>query len=143
MLLISVEKPKNNPTSVVGSEEIVPLQLLNHFFHYFLFQLTLKLGLSYPPLAEAGIDALESWNVTIPHDVLRPYFKDILPCFDGYLKSTVESGEQDDRRVLLLYLHFFLPPSLFPFFLPSFHPNFLPSNLPSIHSSFIPTFLPS
>ncbi|KAK3728490.1 hypothetical protein QZH41_002351 [Actinostola sp. cb2023] len=59
---------------------------------------TFKLGLSYPPLAQVGLDALESWNTNLPSDVLAPYFKNILPCFDGYLKSIAESGVEESNQ---------------------------------------------
>lgn len=52
-----------------------------------------KLGLSYAPLAEAGLNALEEWSVYISKHVIQPYYKDILPSLDGYLKTSALSGK--------------------------------------------------
>uniref|UniRef100_A0A8C9DUV3 DNA-dependent protein kinase catalytic subunit n=1 Tax=Prolemur simus TaxID=1328070 RepID=A0A8C9DUV3_PROSS len=56
-------------------------------------QMAFKLGLSYAPLAEVGLNALEEWTVYIPQCVIQPYYKDILPCLDGYLKTSAFSDE--------------------------------------------------
>ncbi|KAL8182171.1 UNVERIFIED_CONTAM: hypothetical protein K2H54_046546 [Gekko kuhli] len=46
-----------------------------------------KLGLSYTPMAEVALGALEDWSAHIPRYTMQPYYKDILPCLDGYLKT--------------------------------------------------------
>ena len=51
-----------------------------------------NLGLSYLPLAMVAMDALESWSKTLPLHTLQPYYKEILPNLDNYLK-TVDQGE--------------------------------------------------
>ncbi|KAG8570891.1 hypothetical protein GDO81_011464 [Engystomops pustulosus] len=51
-------------------------------------QTAFKLGLSFPPLADAGLDALEEWSSRIPAYIMEPYYKDILPSLDGYLTDT-------------------------------------------------------
>ncbi|XP_051006522.1 DNA-dependent protein kinase catalytic subunit [Acomys russatus] len=56
-------------------------------------QMALKLGLSHMPLAEIGLRALEEWSVHIDKSVMQPYYKDILPCLDGYLKTSTLSDE--------------------------------------------------
>ncbi|KAF4022262.1 hypothetical protein G4228_013963 [Cervus hanglu yarkandensis] len=56
-------------------------------------QMAFKLGLSYAPLAEAGLNALEEWSVYICKHVIQPYYKDILPSLDGYLKTSALSDE--------------------------------------------------
>ncbi|XP_053414339.1 DNA-dependent protein kinase catalytic subunit [Nycticebus coucang] len=56
-------------------------------------QMAFKLGLSYTPLAEVGLNALEEWSVYISKHVIQPYYKDILPCLDGYLKTSALSDE--------------------------------------------------
>ena len=61
-----------------------------------------KLGLSYAPLAEAGLNALEEWSVYICKHVIQPYYKDILPSLDGYLKTSALSGKY--RRGLMCIL---------------------------------------
>ena len=85
----------NLSTSVVIGVNVAAEELTKHFLHC-ISQQTFKIGLSYPPLAQAGLDSLESWNTHLPSDVLTPYFKNILPCFDGYLKNTTESGKHLD-----------------------------------------------
>lgn len=66
----------------------------------FLSQLTFKLGLSYTPLAQAGLDALQYWSTALPADKLKPYMADILPCLDGYLKTSAESSKSNERVTL-------------------------------------------
>ncbi|XP_060054547.1 DNA-dependent protein kinase catalytic subunit-like [Erinaceus europaeus] len=56
-------------------------------------QMAFKLGLSYTPLAEAGLNALEEWSVYICKNVIQPYYKDILPSLDGYLKTSALTDE--------------------------------------------------
>ena len=62
--------------------------LLFFFFSFFFFQTTFKLGLSYLPLANAGLDALEEWGARLPLETLRPHFKHILPYFDDYFEDS-------------------------------------------------------
>ncbi|XP_063114601.1 DNA-dependent protein kinase catalytic subunit isoform X3 [Cavia porcellus] len=56
-------------------------------------QMAFKLGLSYTPLAEVGMNALQEWSLHIRKSIIQPYYKDILPCLDGYLKTSTLSGE--------------------------------------------------
>uniref|UniRef100_A0A2K5DLI5 DNA-dependent protein kinase catalytic subunit n=1 Tax=Aotus nancymaae TaxID=37293 RepID=A0A2K5DLI5_AOTNA len=58
-----------------------------------VLQMAFKLGLSYAPLAEVGLNALEEWSVYIHKHEMQPYYKDILPCLDGYLKTSALSDE--------------------------------------------------
>ncbi|XP_055968392.1 DNA-dependent protein kinase catalytic subunit [Sorex fumeus] len=59
-------------------------------------QMAFKLGLSYTPLAEVGLNALEEWSLYICKSVIQPYYKDILPSLDGYLKiSTLSEDTQE------------------------------------------------
>jgi DNA-dependent protein kinase catalytic subunit len=51
-----------------------------------------KLGLSYTPLAETGLNALEEWSAHMCKHVIQPYYKDILPYLDGYLKTSTLLG---------------------------------------------------
>ncbi|KAM4865347.1 DNA-dependent protein kinase catalytic subunit [Thomomys bottae] len=60
-------------------------------------QMAFKLGLSYTPLAEVGLNALEEWSVHIPKHVIQPYYKDILPSLDGYLKTSALSDETKNK----------------------------------------------
>ncbi|KAM3927958.1 DNA-dependent protein kinase catalytic subunit [Leptodactylus fuscus] len=56
-------------------------------------QTAFKLGLSFPPLADAGLDALEDWSSQIPPDIMEPFYKDILPSLDGYLADISSTDE--------------------------------------------------
>ena len=56
-------------------------------------QVTLKLGLSYLPLANAGLDALEAWTSQLPPGLLQPYLQQILPNMDAYLRTQGTTSE--------------------------------------------------
>ena len=56
-------------------------------------QTTFKLGLSFLPLANAGLDALEAWNAELPAELLKPHFRHILPYLDDYLKTLGVAGQ--------------------------------------------------
>ncbi|XP_062986775.1 DNA-dependent protein kinase catalytic subunit [Elgaria multicarinata webbii] len=56
-----------------------------------------KLGLSYTPMADVALDALEDWSSHIPRYVIQPYYKDILPCLDGYLKTSTSTDESQNN----------------------------------------------
>ena len=49
--------------------------------------MTFKLGLSYLPLANAGLDALEVWTSELSPKLLQPQFRHILPYLDDYLRT--------------------------------------------------------
>ncbi|KAJ3092198.1 hypothetical protein HK102_009852 [Quaeritorhiza haematococci] len=55
-------------------------------------QLALKLGLSYPPLANVALDALESWMAAMPYNAIRSSMKEILPGLSDYLLLDVDDG---------------------------------------------------
>ncbi|KAI5763568.1 PRKDC protein [Gulo gulo luscus] len=56
-------------------------------------QMAFKLGLSYTPLAEVALNALEEWSLYICKHVIQPHYIDILPSLDGYLKTSALSDE--------------------------------------------------
>ncbi|KFP72380.1 DNA-dependent protein kinase catalytic subunit, partial [Acanthisitta chloris] len=56
-----------------------------------------KLGLSCTPMADLGLDALEDWSAHIPRHMLQPYYKDVLPLLDGYLKSSTSTVESQNN----------------------------------------------
>ncbi|ETE68703.1 DNA-dependent protein kinase catalytic subunit, partial [Ophiophagus hannah] len=56
-----------------------------------------KLGLSYTPMADVALDALEDWSSHIPRYIIQPYYKDIVPCLDGYLKTSASAGESQNN----------------------------------------------
>ena len=65
------------------------------------FQSTFKLGLSYLPLAHAGLDALEAWNKQLPPALLHKHFSDVLPYLDDYLRtinSDQSSGQEASKN---------------------------------------------
>ena len=67
------------------------------FFQYALLfvycvQTTFKLGLSYLPLAKAGLAALQAWSSQLPPSVVNPHFQGILPALDDYLKTRGAEG---------------------------------------------------
>ncbi|XP_078691376.1 DNA-dependent protein kinase catalytic subunit-like isoform X2 [Branchiostoma floridae x Branchiostoma belcheri] len=55
-------------------------------------QTTFRLGLSYLPLAHAGLDALERWLLNLPRSALEPHFPHILPYLDSYLQTAADTG---------------------------------------------------
>ncbi|XP_063182908.1 DNA-dependent protein kinase catalytic subunit [Chroicocephalus ridibundus] len=56
-----------------------------------------KLGLSCTPMADLGLDALEDWSAHIPRHIMQPYYKDVLPLLDGYLKSSTSTAESQNN----------------------------------------------
>lgn len=56
-------------------------------------KVALKLGLSHVPLAEAALDALESWSAHVPPETMQPCYSSVLPLLDGYLKSHLNLSE--------------------------------------------------
>ncbi|KAJ3139727.1 hypothetical protein HK100_011281 [Physocladia obscura] len=59
---------------------------------------SLKMGLSYTPLAVVALDAVESWVKKLDRKVIRKSFEKILPAFNDYLilelDSSVVGGEK-------------------------------------------------
>jgi DNA-dependent protein kinase catalytic subunit len=70
-------------------------------------QIALNLGISYMPLAEAAISALESWTSQLPPDVFKPHLPTILPCLDTYLQSAAETElySEEAKDVVTLRSH--------------------------------------
>ncbi|XP_065180580.1 DNA-dependent protein kinase catalytic subunit-like [Sycon ciliatum] len=66
-------------------------------------QLALQLGLSYLPLAEAALDAMETWSNRLTKQ-MQPLFGSILPCLDDYLRTTpqtvTEGADAAEKRKL-------------------------------------------
>ncbi|XP_071410665.1 DNA-dependent protein kinase catalytic subunit isoform X2 [Pithys albifrons albifrons] len=56
-----------------------------------------KLGLSCVPMANLGLDALEDWSAHIPRHTMQPYYKDVLPLLDGYLKNSASAVESQNN----------------------------------------------
>ncbi|KAM4688942.1 DNA-dependent protein kinase catalytic subunit [Discoglossus pictus] len=59
-------------------------------------QTAFKLGLSCPPIADAGLNALEDWSAHIPSQTMQPFYKDILPSLDGYLTNSSSADDSLD-----------------------------------------------
>ncbi|XP_023688567.2 DNA-dependent protein kinase catalytic subunit isoform X1 [Paramormyrops kingsleyae] len=64
-------------------------------------QAAFKLGLSHPPLATAALDALEEWSSNIPQHDMQPYYKDVLPCLDAYLKTSGSNDQGENNWEVL------------------------------------------
>ncbi|XP_067887902.1 DNA-dependent protein kinase catalytic subunit isoform X2 [Heterodontus francisci] len=63
-------------------------------------QTAFKLGLSHIPLADAGLDALEDWSTRISKHTIQPYYKDILPHLDGYLKTAASNEFENNWEMM-------------------------------------------
>lgn len=99
LCLPSLTPPLFSPHSLLPSS-LFPLLFffcLTHFSFLPLLlpslQTTFKLGLSFLPLANAGLDALEAWNAELPAELLKPHFRHILPYLDDYLKTLGVAGQ--------------------------------------------------
>ena len=66
--------------------------------------MTFKLGLSYLPLANAGLDALELWSSELSPKLLHPYFKHILPYLDDYLRTLSYAAGIADVHIIMIYI---------------------------------------
>ncbi|BFZ03143.1 hypothetical protein BsWGS_06182 [Bradybaena similaris] len=55
---------------------------------------TFTIGLSYLPLANVGLSALEYWCQHLPASVLEPYYSEFLPCLDAYLKTDNRGSDE-------------------------------------------------
>ncbi|KAI4886986.1 hypothetical protein NFI96_023481, partial [Prochilodus magdalenae] len=66
-------------------------------------QAALRLGLSHAPLATVALDALESWSSHIPFTIIQPYYADILPHLDGYLK-TAAAADKDGSSMNVTFV---------------------------------------
>ncbi|CAH1795603.1 unnamed protein product [Owenia fusiformis] len=64
-------------------------------------QSAFKIGLSYLPLAVAGLKALEHWSSTLPKHVITPHYEQLLPCLDAYLKTKVNEADSSETTVAL------------------------------------------
>ncbi|KAJ3184182.1 hypothetical protein HDU87_005028 [Geranomyces variabilis] len=56
--------------------------------------MAIRLGLSFPPLADAAIEALERWIVEFPHSVLLPAYRQTLPLLLDYLTTDAQEVQQ-------------------------------------------------
>ncbi|XP_044149983.1 DNA-dependent protein kinase catalytic subunit isoform X2 [Bufo gargarizans] len=72
----------------------LPPDIIKHDMKAYIpsLQMAFKLGLSFPPLADAGLDALDDWSSQIPSDIEK-FYKDILPSLDSYLTDSSSSEE--------------------------------------------------
>ena len=58
------------------------------------------MGRSYLPLAVAGLDALELWASVLPPGVIEPYYQQLLPCLDAYLRTEAEKGLPEYFKII-------------------------------------------
>ncbi|XP_064117191.1 DNA-dependent protein kinase catalytic subunit-like [Macrobrachium nipponense] len=70
-------------------------------------QMALRLGVSYLPLAEICVKALQNWSQLLPKDILQKYFPSVMPLLLPYLRSQ-ESGGQAEvyARVMTVKMAF-------------------------------------
>lgn len=54
----------------------------------------LKIGLTYPPLAEWPLDALEHWQTTLPFSTFDSIMEEILPGLEGYFFDVEELAKE-------------------------------------------------
>lgn len=84
-----------------GFQAIGTRALAQVIITYVPMKVALKLGLSHVPLAEAALDALESWAANVPPETMQPCYSSVLPLLDGYLKSHLNLSEDAHLRPLL------------------------------------------
>lgn len=58
-------------------------------------------------MADLGLDALEDWSAHIPRHMMQPFYKDVLPLLDGYLKSSTSTGTYMQKNSHLYEEQFF------------------------------------
>ncbi|CAB4005561.1 DNA-dependent kinase catalytic subunit-like [Paramuricea clavata] len=73
-----------------NSLELIELSSIN--------KMAFKLGLGFLPLAEAALDALDTWTAELPSEVLHPYLREVLPQLDGYLKTASELESANEKE---------------------------------------------
>ena len=54
----------------------------------------LKIGLTYPPMAEWPLGALEHWQTTLPFSFFDSLMEDVLPCLEPYLSSADQLAKE-------------------------------------------------
>ncbi|XP_052262779.1 DNA-dependent protein kinase catalytic subunit-like isoform X1 [Dreissena polymorpha] len=62
-------------------------------------QVTLKIGLSYLPLASVAMDALEVWSKSLPFKVMEKHYVSILPCLDNFLKTKDQDTDAVETNI--------------------------------------------
>ncbi|ELU11183.1 hypothetical protein CAPTEDRAFT_224273 [Capitella teleta] len=62
-------------------------------------QRSLEIGRSYLPLARTSLNTLESWSKSLPPDVMKPFYEQLLPYLDAYLTSSAD--EKNDTLSLV------------------------------------------
>ena len=65
------------------------------------FQSVFVLGRSYLPLAALGLSTLAQWADTLPAHVLQPYYVELLPHLDAYLKTTGSTTATDASSTVI------------------------------------------
>nr|XP_042898800.1 DNA-dependent protein kinase catalytic subunit isoform X2 [Parasteatoda tepidariorum] len=74
---------------------VLPMEIVAKEIHSLIpaLESALKLGLSYLPLAEKAVNALEKWSTNLELNILKPYFPRLLPLLNSYLLVTAaEAG---------------------------------------------------
>jgi len=55
----------------------------------------LKIGVTYPPMAEWPLNALEHWQTALSFSCIDPIMEDILPLLEPYLSSVEKLTNED------------------------------------------------
>ncbi|KAK0048622.1 DNA-dependent protein kinase catalytic subunit, partial [Biomphalaria pfeifferi] len=80
-------------------EEIIQDQMANIVP---AIQTTFIMGLSYLPLANIGLDALQYWSDNLPASLIEPYYAEILPYLDAYLKTDDKGSDMTVEPAVLV-----------------------------------------
>ncbi|GIX68912.1 DNA-dependent protein kinase catalytic subunit [Caerostris extrusa] len=76
----------------------LPIEIVSHEINCLVpaLERALKFGVSYLPLANTAISALEKWSEYLPLDIIKPHFVQLLPHLNNYLLA---STFQDDTSI--------------------------------------------
>ncbi|XP_055874578.1 DNA-dependent protein kinase catalytic subunit-like [Biomphalaria glabrata] len=80
-------------------EEIIQDQMANIVP---AIQTTFIMGLSYLPLANIGLDALQYWSDNLPASLIEPYYAEILPYLDAYLRTDDKGSDMTVEPAVLV-----------------------------------------
>ncbi|KAI8794714.1 DNA-dependent protein kinase catalytic subunit, partial [Biomphalaria glabrata] len=80
-------------------EEIIQDQMANIVP---AIQTTFIMGLSYLPLANIGLDALQYWSDNLPASLIEPYYAEIMPYLDAYLRTDDKGSDMTVEPAMLV-----------------------------------------
>ncbi|KAJ3178568.1 hypothetical protein HDU85_005175 [Gaertneriomyces sp. JEL0708] len=83
--------------SVLSVVLSAPVVLLNLDDCVSAVRTALRMGLSYPPMAQLAIESLERWARDCKQDVLKSVWKGVLPVVGEYLVGDSADGDEDTK----------------------------------------------